>query len=241
MHEPNKRRPVWSEAERRAAALQAQSKRAGSRDNLDPELTRKGFLAHPGSLLLALAALGFFAYVFNFGGIQPMLDGFFGDLNQKAQAKNGDVADLVVASVPYVKIGLGVVAAWVVLLLLGRMLKSGTKAAKLSSRRPLTQQEFIDLSAIQGISTKVAREAYGLLLPHYNHRLRTRLSDSLADDLQLNRHERADLVGNLLRRTDRISNWEAGDDVATVLDLLIAVEEAKPRSLPQGSRHTRSV
>jgi len=241
MSDANKNRPVWTDAERRAAAVQARLKLASRRGDMDPELTRKGALAHPGGWMLALAALGFFAYVFNLGGLQPMLDGFFGGLNQMAQSKNGDVAALVVSAVPYVEIGLGVVGAWVVLLLLRGALKSGTKAAKLSSRKPLTRQEFIDLAAIQSISTKVAREAYDLLLPHYNNHMRTRLSDSLASDLRLSRNERADLVGNLLRRTDRMSQWEEEDDVDTVLDLLIAVEETRMRSLAQISRQTRRV
>ena len=241
MNDAKKNRPVWTDAERREAAIQAKSKLSKRRGNMDPELTRKGLAAHPGGLFLALAAIGFFAYVFNFGGIQPVLDGFFAGLNQTAQSKNADVAGLVVASVPYVEIGVGVVAAWVVLLLLRGALKSGTKAAKLSSRKPLTRQEFIDLAAIQSISTKVAREAYDLLLPHYNNRMRTRLSDSLAGDLRLSRHERADLVGNLLQRTDRMSQWEEGDDVDTVLDLLIAVEEARLRSVVPISRRVRPI
>jgi len=241
MSDSGKNRPVWTDAERRAAAIRAKSKLSKRRGDPDPELTRRGLLAHPGILLLAVAALGFFAYVFNVEGIQPVLDGFFGGLNQTAQSKNDDVANLVVASAPYVKVGLGVVAAWVVLLVLRGAMKSGTKAAKLSTRKPLTQQEFMDLAAIQSISGRVAREAYDLLLPHYNHHMRTRLSDSLASDLRLSRHERADLVGNLLRRTDRMSQWGDGDDVDTVLDLLIAVEESRLRSLGHISRQVRPI
>jgi len=63
------------------------------------------------------------------------------------------------------------------------------------------------------------------------------LTDSLADDLQLSHHERADLLGNLLRRTDRLAQWAGHEtDPQTVLELLEDVENSAPRFLAQSHR-----
>jgi hypothetical protein len=202
----------------------------------DPKAKGGGF-SNAGSLfVLGIGAL-FGAYVFNIADVKTTLDNFFGGIDDSLKAHNGDVVDLVNDAIPIAKIVLLVLGAWILLSLMRRWFRAGRKEATLASRKPLTVEEFIEIAAEHNISAKVAREAYHLLAPHYSHRMRTRLSDSLEDDLQLSKPERFDLVGNLLRRTDRLAHTNARErDVETVLDLLLDVESATPRFLSHSHR-----
>jgi len=209
--------------------------------SLDPTLTRKGVLAHPGSLFVGFGALVFFAYVFNVGGLQTFLDGFFGGLDNSAKSHNNEVATFVIASLPYVGVALGAVVLFIVLSMLSRGAKSIKKRHKLSSREEVSLHEFEDEAAKHGISKKVAREAYEELLPHYHGQMRVTLKDRMPATLQLKPVEISELYGNLLRKTDR--QRKVGDDgasIETVLDLIKAVEESKKRSLTQSRLHERA-
>jgi hypothetical protein len=175
-------------------------------------------------------ALIFFAYVMNIGGAQVYLDGVFNGLDRSGRSENDTVANAVVSAVPYAEIGAIAVGVCILLMLLAKGLKSGAKAQRLSTRRMISVQEFIGLAAEQGVSEKVAKETYSLLLPHYSNRMRTRLTDSLASDLDLTESDQKDLFGNLLRQTDRTRDQHAGQvEIETVLDLMLAIERSPSR------------
>ena len=88
--------------------------------SLDPTLTRKGALAHPGSLFLVFCALFFFAYVFDLAGLQTWLDGLLSGLNVQARSHNDEVANLFVAALPYLAVAFGAFLLLMVLMTLGR-------------------------------------------------------------------------------------------------------------------------
>jgi hypothetical protein len=208
--------------------------------SLDPTLTRKGALAHPGSLFLGFAALFFFAYVFDLAGLQSWLDGLFNALDARARSHNNQVSAFVIAALPYVAVGLGAFLLIVALMMLGRLAQKVRKRRRLGNREPVSLHEFAEAAAAHGISTKVAREAYRELRPHYGKEMRVKLSDRMIATLSLKPIEISDLYENLLRQTDR--QRTAGDDggeIDSVLDLLACVEKSRFRSLSHSKLHLR--
>jgi hypothetical protein len=208
--------------------------------SLDPTLTRKGTLAHPGSLFVGFGALFFFAYVFNLAGLQTWLDGLFSGLDTQARSHNNQVSTFVVAALPYLGVAIGAFILIMVLMMLGRGAKSVKKRRKLGNRESVSLHEFADAAAAHGISKKVAREAYRELLPHYDNNMRVTLSDRMTTTLHMRPVEVSELYGNLLRHTDR--QREVGDDagkIDSVLDLLTCVEKSTVRSLTQSKLHLR--
>lgn len=242
MNEPKRSRPVWTDAERRSHAARVAAQRSGRGGNVQDPVARdptskSGGFSNTGSLFVVGLCALFFSYVFNVAGVKDMLDNFFSGMDQSVKSHNAAVADFVTTAIPYAKLAGVAILAWIVLLYVMRLIEAARKNANLSSRRHLTVEEFIATASEHNISAKVAREAYHLLSPHYDHRMRTRMSDSLAGDLQLTRPERADLVGNLLRRTDRLAQWGTQErDIETVLDLLNEAEHATPRFLSHSHR-----
>ncbi len=209
--------------------------------SVDPTLTRKGLLAHPGSLFIGGLALLFFAYVFNLGGLQTYLDGFFSGLDRSVRAHNNEVATMYVAALPYLGVGLGAVVLLLLLSSLGRGAKSVKKRRKLRSREEVSLDDFTEAAAAHGVSRRVAREAYHGLAPHYRKPMCVTLSDRMTTTLQMKPVEVSDLYGNLLLQTDR--KRAVGDDggqIETVLDLLVAVEKGMPRSLSNSQERQRA-
>jgi len=214
--------------------------RAHAGQSLDPTLTRKGLLAHPGSLLTAFAAILFFCYVFNVGNVQTFLDGFFGGLDSRVKSHNNEVSTFVIASLPYVGVGIAAVVVFFILMALGRGARTVSKRRKLSGREEVSLYEFIDAAEKHNISRKVAKQAYYQLLPHYEGQPRIQLGDRMGSSLHMNAVAISDLYGNLLRNTDRMR--KVGDDggkLVTVLDLITAVETSTKRSLTQSKLHLR--
>jgi hypothetical protein len=197
----------------------------------DPNLTRKGLLSHPGTLMMGLGGVLFAAYIFNFNGTATYLDALFNGWNDAAHAQNHAVQSGVVAAIPYAVGFIALIILYAILKGISSALTSHKTTKQLAPRKEISLQEFTEHVGQRGISPKVAKEAFKLLLPYYRNRMRTRLSDSLTTVLQLNRVQIADLYANMLYQTDR--HMPMGDvdiDVDTVLELLTLVEKATPRS-----------
>jgi hypothetical protein len=215
--------------------------RAHAYQSLDPTLTRKGALSHPGSLLTGICALAFFAYVFNLAGLKTYLDRVFGGLDDTARSHNSQVAAWVIKGLPYLGAALAGLVVLLLLLWVGRGAKTLNKKRKLGKREAVSLDAFVEAAHARGISGKVAREAYDLLLPHYNHTMRVTLSDRMTTTLYMSHVDISDLYGNLLRHTDRQRNvGDTGAQIDTVMDLLKAVEEQTPRSLAQSKLYQRA-
>jgi len=197
----------------------------------DPSLTRTGIMSHPGTLMMGLGGVLFAAYIFNFNGTATYLDALFNGWNDAAHAQNHAVQSGVVAAIPYAVGFIALIVLYAILKGISSALTSHKTTKQLAPRKEITLQEFTEHVGNRGVSPKVAKEAFKLLLPYYRNRMRTRLSDSLTTVLQLNRVQIADLYANLLYQTDR--HMPPGDedvDADTVLDLLLLVEKATPRS-----------
>jgi hypothetical protein len=221
-------------ADRTPAAGQQYHRRSTDpqRRATDPNLTRKGILSHPGTLMMGLGGVLFAAYIFNFNGTATYLDALFNGWNDAAHAQNHAVQSGVVAAIPYAVGFIALIILYAILKGIGSALTSHKTAKQLAPRKEITVQEFTEHVATRGVSPKVAKEAFKLLLPYYRNRMRTRLSDSLTTVLQLNRVQIQDLYANLLYQTDRHMPRDQDDEIEaeTVLDLLLLVEKATPRS-----------
>ena len=70
--------------------------------SLDPPMTRKGLLAHPGSIVIALAGFAFFAYAFNVGGLQLWVDSLLHGADAAARSHNSEVSAMFMTALPYI-------------------------------------------------------------------------------------------------------------------------------------------
>ncbi len=137
---------------------------------IDPTLTRKrGALSHPGSLLLALVAIIFFAYIF---GLLPQLDTYFNSLTHSIDNQR-DTAMTIWQYAPLVAGGIAalIALAW----LWGKAvdaLQHSAKQSMVAGRIGLTEEQFVALTAKHSVSAKVAHHAYKLLQADYTRTMK---------------------------------------------------------------------
>jgi len=124
--------------------------RPHSGQSLDPTLTRKGIFAHPGSFVIALAGIAFFAYAFNLGGLQRYIDGAFGRLDANVRSHNGVVARYVVIAFPYVAVAVGALFLFFILSMIGSI-RSSAAPPKLKAAKGNNQPEAASAPAAQEI------------------------------------------------------------------------------------------
>jgi hypothetical protein len=205
---------------------------------IDPTLTRKrGALSHPGSLLLALVAIIFFAYIF---GLLPQLDTYFTSLTHSIDNQR-DTAMTIWQYAPLVAGGIAalIVFAW----LWGKVadaFKLSAKRSMVAGRAGVTETEFIALAAKYSVSTKVAQQSYKLLQADYTNSMKVSLKDDLRRDLHWKETHVLDMMSHLVRHCDRKKNLKAQPDaVRTVLDLLLYVESCPKQFLTDSSVQRR--
>jgi hypothetical protein len=238
---PGSERDPMSQAPRHRKRRPNRLNRAHAGQSLDPTLTRQGPLAHPGSYLWGLGGILFVAYVFNAGGLQTWLDAFLGGIDKSAKSHNDEVATFVIAALPYLGFGLVAILLFLILNSLVRSAQSALKRWRLGRRGEVSVDDFIEQAAQYQVGIKVAREAYRQLLPHYEQQRSVRLSDRFDGILRMKPVDVSDLYGDLLRSGERIRR--GGDDgsrLETVLDLILAVENAEFRSLSDSKLHLRA-
>jgi len=205
---------------------------------IDPTLTRKrGAMSHPGSLLLALVAIIFFAYIF---GLLPQLDTYFNSLthsidNQRAAAMT------IWQYAPIV--GGGIAALIVFAWLWGKAsdaFKLSSKRSMVAGRQTVSEAEFISLAAKHSVSAKVAQQTYKLLQHDYSHSMKVSMKDDLRRDLHWKETHLLDMMSHLVRYCDRKKNLKAHPDaIRTVLDLLLYVESCPKHFLTDSSVQRR--
>jgi len=201
---------------------------------LDPTLTRKrGALSHPGSLLLVVVALIFFAYMF---GLLPQLDTYFGALTHSIDNQR-DTAMTIWQYAPIV--GGGIVVLILCVWLWGKTadaMKASSKKSMVAGRKSLSDNDFIALTAPHGVSTKVAHQTYKFLHHDYSHSMKVNLNDDLRRDLHWKPNHLLDVMGNLARHCDRKKNIKSDPEaIRTVLDLLLYVESCPKHFLTESS------
>jgi hypothetical protein len=163
------------------------------------------------------------------------LDNYFNGLNSAAQGHQSQVASTFIASLPLVGAAVLVLVGMAVLRALG------------PSQRTLghvkTQEAGVEIfvadAGDNGVSHKVGRAAYRLLLPHVRKGKRMGLNDTLCTDLKVRKDHVSDLYGALLRHTDR--RRTPGDDgkrLNTVIELLLAVEASEDKTAKSVSTAT---
>ncbi len=191
----------------------------------------------PGGVLGLLALFTVFvAYAVNFGGLRLFADSLFDFVNQSAHSKNDVAVSVVLAAVPYlftVFVLLVLVAAVRGLTGKGKQVR---QAVKLRKRDEVSLKDFLEDARVHGVSAKVAREAYGLLAECCSDCMRAHMDDSLHRDLHLRRSDVTTLYAAMARKSDRfLKGADMAATYTTVLDLLLAVEEALPRSAVAGT------
>jgi hypothetical protein len=183
---------------------------------------------------MGFAALSFFAYVFNMGGLQTGVDGFLSGLNTTIAAHNNDVATWFVRALPYIGIALLATLFFIVLSSVSAGPRRGRNVSSAGKQPGMSRLDaFVKAASEQQVSERVAREAYSLLAPRYG-RAEIALSDSLMKRLGMTENQIADMQGTLMRYTDRqIKVGKTETHVETVLDLMKTVELSTVRSVPR--------
>jgi hypothetical protein len=201
----------------------------------DPTLTRKGSLAHPGTLLLGILAIVFTAYVL---GYLPQLDGVFDRVVRLTRSNGLPIAAPIVLAI------VGLIVLFVLLLILRSIvhsIQSAFKSRSFAGRSPVSVQTFILSADTHRISSQVASETYNLLKPHYPKNMCIAVEDSLRRKLRLNDDNILFLQSRLLNRCDRheVRSFDVRQ-IATVLDLLRHAEQAPPKHIAEPSLRRQS-
>jgi hypothetical protein len=211
---------------------QTERQRPAAEQNAQPNATPSGLRASPGSLTSGWAAMVFFAYVFNFGGLQTWMDSLLSGLDTNVRSHNNEVVRWFVEALPF----FGMVLMAMILFLILSKLSGGSgrnSSARAGGKHPkrTTLDEFVHAAAGHGVSERVAREAYSLLAPRYG-RASIGLADSFDTRLAMTPAQIADMQGTLMRYTDRQTTpGGRGAEVQTVLDLILTVERSTVRSV----------
>jgi hypothetical protein len=188
---------------------------------------RSGKLMHPGSVILGVSGVLFLMCVLKVAGARTHLERMFHGVGG-SDALTG----VLIAAAPCVAVLLGVVWVFAMAGRLQQGLRRYRKARRVALREAASAQEFAELVKDEGVSSKAAREVYGLLLPQYQDRMRVRLSDELAMHLDMSVGAIADLYTKALRHTDRQRPLGGRETrMKTVLELLLAVERSPRRAL----------
>jgi hypothetical protein len=185
-------------------------------------------LANPGTLLVAASGSLFVAYVFNLRGVATWLDSYFGNLNQAAESHQEAVADVFLHALPAMS---GVLV--LILMLIFLRASGGKSAAKKPSAESRGVEGFVEAAAAEGISPRVARSAYRVLLPFVRKNRYLGIDDTLFHDLRLREDQLSDIYGSILRLSDR--KRRVGDDgagIRGVTGLLMAVEASEQKPDP---------
>ncbi len=185
-----------------------------------------------GAFLIVGIAVLFLAYVFNVQGFATASDHFFSGIDAAGKSQNARVASLTTTLLPL----LGLLIGALILVGLFRWVLAGAKKSRkkraLSGRDVITLERFREIAITRGIRPRIANHAYALLLPYYNRSMRVRMDDSLRNDLHMTVPQVNDLLGNLLRSTDRKPRVGDSTEIVTVMDLLRCVQDA-PRNFLQ--------
>ncbi len=120
----------------------------------EPEMTRKGLLAHPGSLGLGLAGALFVAYVFDAGGAQAKIDGLLGGLDYAAKSQSGEVAKYFIFILPVAAVLLGAGILYIVLSAAGRMVMGPVKEKRKKEAKAAAKRAQAEALAVAGIKPK---------------------------------------------------------------------------------------
>lgn len=202
----------------------------------EPNLTRRGLLGHPRTLLLALLAIVFTAYVL---GYLPQLDVLFGSAIDDSRSHGL----LIVGPVILLIVGLFVVFVLLLILgFLGNLLTSIARSFTFVGRKHTTVQQFTTLAQMEGLSARVAKETYELLKPHYPAKMCIGLEDQLRQHLGLNDEGILFLQSRLLHRCDRreVLSFSV-ESIQTVFDLMQHVEGAPSQHVSGAVLRRRSV
>ncbi len=199
-----------------------------TKDQLPPEKKKSAF-ASPGGLVVAALGLLFVGYIFNVAGLQTTIDAQMAGLNQSAHGHDKQMARLFINALP-------VFGAVPVLLLIFALLRGrGTSkktVAKTRAREIRGIEAFVEAAEAQGVSPKIARAAYRMMLPYVRKGKHLGAGDTLSRDLKVKSDEISNVYGSLLRHTNR--RRTVGDDasqIQTVLDLMLAVEGSESKEL----------
>jgi hypothetical protein len=202
--------------------------------HLDPVLTRKHAMSHPGAVILATIGAVFTAYIFNFGGTQNFLDRLVGEVYEKTQTHADQVGVAYNAALPVILIGIVAFIVWIAISSRRQTERSKERSRPLSWREAVTLHGFVSSATKHDVGPDVAREAFRLLLPFCRYGLRTRMSDTLRGDLRMTPAEIIDLFADLVQKTERKRDPRLPDPrLETVLDLMQTVSQCPKRYIAE--------
>ena len=185
-----------------------------------------------GAFLTVLIAVLFLGYVFNLGGFATAADSFFSSLDASAKSQNSAVVTFTTMALPLVGLFVGALILFAVVRFVIRGAKSSSKQRRLAKRDIITLDQFKHITGERGIRPRIATQGYHLLLPFYQSSMRARMDDRLREDLHMTHAQVQDVLGNLLRNTDRKAKVGGPEEpILTVMDLLSNVQNATRQSL----------
>ena len=117
----------------------------------EPPMTRKGLLAHPGSIVLGLGGPLFVAYVFTLGGLQVTLDAYLNGLDHATKSHGAEVTKYFLFILPFAGILIAAAILYIVLSALGAMMMSPMKEAKKKKAKAAAKAAKAAALAAQGV------------------------------------------------------------------------------------------
>jgi hypothetical protein len=214
------------------AQATAQTRTFRSSPHQEKKAEKKGSMfKSPGNMLVAGFGILFVSYVFNVHGLATTFDSYFASLNHAAQGHSGTVSNLFIKGLPLVAAGFVIFIVLVVLRAVG---PSKTTLGHTKREETRGVEAFVAAAGEHGVSLKVARAAYRLLLPHVRKGKYLGVADTLCKDLKVKPDFVTELYGSLLRHSDRVRRQgDDGASIHTVMGLLLAVEASKERNGPK--------
>ena len=185
---------------------------------------------NPGVLIVAAFGSLFVAYIFNFRGVATAFDRSFAHMNQNAQSHQATVASFFLHALPFT-VGLMVLFLMLIFLRAGGSGSSEKSSSKKQSADARGVDAFVEAAAAEGISPRVARSTYRVLLPFVRKNNYLGVDDSLFRDLRLREEQLSDVYGSLLRLSDR--RRRTGDEglgIRGVMGLMMAVESSEDKT-----------
>lgn len=179
-----------------------------------------------------LIAVLFLSYVFNLGGFATAADNFFSSLDASAKAQNSAVVTATTLALPLVGVFFSALVLFALVRFVIRGAKNSGKQRRLAKRDIVTLNQFKHITGERGIRPRIATQGYELLLPFYQSSMRARMDDRLREDLHMTNAQVQDVLGNLLRNTDRKAKVGGPQEpILTVMDLLMTVQNSARQSL----------
>ena len=127
-----------------------------AKNPVEPKARNGSISDHFGTTLMTFAGAAFAAYIFNFRGLQTLLDGLLGGLNHSAQAKGSQFTSIFVVILPVAAVLIAGGILWILSSALSHGLMAPVKEARKKKAKALARQLQDSADKAAGITAPAA-------------------------------------------------------------------------------------